>query len=311
MACLLPLQRSRGVAGLARRVSVNHSFTRLSRAADNLVSMSRNINVLTVHWHSSAWLEIQARALREHLTSPWSLLIASTEPDTEGVATYCEDLPGGHGEKLNALAREASRSARDEDILMFIDGDAFPVRPLRAWIENLLAAAPLAAVVRTENLGDPQPHPCFCVTTAGFWKSLPGDWERGPKWVNSAGREVGDVGGRLWQELRASGSQWTPILRANAVDWHPVFYGLYGERGGMVYHHGAGFRDPMSRADRYGHRNGPGLDGNGANGSGAPGDDMSPERIEAIKAANARLSAKVFDALQRDRSAVLRLFGET
>src|ERR1700722_497555 len=203
--------------------------------------MPRNISVLSVHWRSAAWLEIQAQALCEHLSAPWSLLIASTEPDTLGVAAYCEDLPGEHAEKLNALACQAIEHARDDDILVFIDGDAFPVRPLRAWIESLLDVAPLAAVVRTENLGDPQPHPCFCVTTAGFWKSLPGDWQRGPKWTNSVGREVGDLGGRLWHELSATGTSWTPILRANAVDWHPVFFGLYGGQG-MVYHHGAGFR---------------------------------------------------------------------
>lgn len=256
--------------------------------------------MLSVHWRSPAWLEIQTQALREHLTPPWSLLLASTEPDTRGVADYCEDLPGGHAEKLNALAGRALQSARDDDILMFIDGDAFPVRPLRAWVESLLAAAPLAAVVRTENLGDPQPHPCFCVATASFWKSLPGDWERGPKWINSVGREIGDIGGRLWHQLSATGSRWTPILRANAVNWHPVFFGLYGERG-MVYHHGAGFREPMCRADRFGYRN----------AHGAQAEAVSPERIDALKVANAKLSADVFDALRHDRSAVLRLFGET
>jgi hypothetical protein len=258
----------------------------------------RTINVLSVHWRSAAWLEIQSQALGEHLTSPWSLLIASTEPDIRGVASYSEDLPGGHAEKLNTLAGEALKNSRDDDILMFIDGDAFPVRPVREWIEGLLATAPLAAVVRTENLGDPQPHPCFCVTTAGFWKSLPGDWQRGPKWTNTVGREISDIGGQLWQDLRETGTPWTPLLRANAVNWHPVFFGLYGKRG-MIYHHGAGFRDPMCRADRFGIRN----------GESTPGGDMSQARIDAIRAENARLSAKVFDALHSDRSSALKLFG--
>jgi hypothetical protein len=257
-----------------------------------------SINVLSVHWHTAAWLEIQSQALRDHMSGPWSLLLASTEPDTRGVSRYCEDLPGTHAEKLNVLAEQASADARDEDILMFIDGDAFPVRPLREWIECLLHAAPLAAVVRAENLGDPQPHPCFCVTTVGFWRELAGDWRSGPKWTNSVGRQVTDVGARLLEALRVSGSEWTPIMRANARDWHPVFYALYGERG-MIYHHGAGFREPVTRVDVFDPRDGDTRAG-----------DISPERRSELSAANAPLSARVFELLQRDHSAALRLFGE-
>jgi hypothetical protein len=261
----------------------------------------RRINVLSVHWRSATWLQIQLGALHEHLDEPWSLLIASTEPDARGIATYCEDLPGTHAEKLNALASVAASGAHDDDILMFIDGDAFPVRPLRAWVESLLAAAPLAAVVRVENLGDPQPHPCFCVTTVGFWSRLPGDWQSGPKWMNSVGRHVTDVGARMLEHLRTSDSHWIPIFRANARDWHPVLFGLYGE-GGMVYHHGAGFREAVTRVDVFGDKDG--------NGDTTHIGDTSAARRNEIDEENAPLSAKVLDALRHDRSAVLRLFGE-
>ena len=32
--------------------------------------------------------------------------------------------------------------------------------------------------------GDPQPHPCFCVTTVGFWQDIGGDSDEGPQWQN-------------------------------------------------------------------------------------------------------------------------------
>ena len=65
---------------------------------------------------------------------------------------------------------------------MFLDGDAFPIADPMPMIEEGLAQAPLVAVRRAENLDEPQPHPCFCVTTVGTWRSLPGDWSAGPTW---------------------------------------------------------------------------------------------------------------------------------
>ncbi len=50
-------------------------------------------------------------------------------------------------------------------------------------ITDGLARAPLIAVRRAENNNDRQPHPCFCVTTVGAWRQLPGDWSPGYKWA--------------------------------------------------------------------------------------------------------------------------------
>ena len=39
---------------------------------------------------------------------------------------------------------------------------------------------------------------------------------------------------------------WYPMLRSNRRDLHPLWFGLYED---LIYHHGAGFRPPVSRAD--------------------------------------------------------------
>jgi hypothetical protein len=103
----------------------------------------------------------------------------------------------------------------------------------------------LAAVRRDENAGDVQPHPCFCVTTVGLWNEISGDWRPGA-WLTAEGVEAQDVGGRLLSILGERSIDWRPILRSNAVNLHPVLYGIYE---GHVYHHGAGFRPPIARAD--------------------------------------------------------------
>src|SRR4029077_945340 len=102
-----------------------------------------------------------------------------------------------------------------------------------------LAQAPLLAVRRRENAGDPQPHPCFCATTVGAWRNLAGDWSGGHTWVNDAGERVSDVGGNLLRKLELTGTPWVEVLRSNRKDLDPIFFGIYG---GVVYHHGAGFR---------------------------------------------------------------------
>ncbi len=62
---------------------------------------------------------------------------------------------------------------------------------------------------------------------------------------------VTDVGGNLLALLDSTGIKWYPLRRMNNVNLHAVFFGLYGDRthGSLVYHHGAGFREGLSRVD--------------------------------------------------------------
>ena len=46
--------------------------------------------------------------------------------------------------------------------------------------------------------------------------------------------------------LELSETPWVQLLRSNGSDLHPVFFAVYGE---IVYHHGAGFRESVSRSD--------------------------------------------------------------
>jgi hypothetical protein len=197
--------------------------------------------VLTVHYRSPDWVEIQTRHLRRHIQVPfqvWSSL-ERIDPSYGVHFDRVFEQRGRHPGKLNHLALEISHEAGPDDLLMFLDGDAFPIADPMPLIESGLAQAPLLAVRRAENLGDPQPHPCFCVTTVGTWKSLPGDWSGGYTWVNENGERVTDVGANLLRALELTGTPWVPVLRSNRHDLDPLFFGVYGD---VVYHHGAAFR---------------------------------------------------------------------
>jgi hypothetical protein len=140
--------------------------------------------------------------------------------------------------------------ASDGDLLMFLDGDAFPIADPMPLIADGLAKAPLLAVRRAENVEEPQPHPCFCVTTVGTWRSLPGDWTAGHTWIGPHGGPTSDVGGNLLRRLQLTETPWVELLRSNRRNIDPLYFAIYAD---TVYHHGAGFRTgELSPAHRFG-----------------------------------------------------------
>ena len=200
-------------------------------------------HVVTVHWQDDRWIEPQLRFLRRNLPADHRVYASLNGIDRswDDHFFFAADLEGGHADKLNELAGVVAADAAADDLILFLDGDAFPIAPVGS---ELLGGTPLCAVRRDENLGDRQPHPSFCVTTVGFWTEIGGDWRRGYEWTSATGDRVTDVGGNLLGNLTDSGTDWRPLLRTNRVDLDPLWFGIYGD---VAYHHGAGFRPPLAR----------------------------------------------------------------
>jgi hypothetical protein len=197
--------------------------------------------VLTVHWEDDRWIRPQLRFLTRNLDDfRVYASLNGVDPSWSARFHFAEDLPGTHPEKLNALAEIARADGAPDDLLLFLDGDAFPIAPVTRAV---LGDTSLAAVRRDENLGQTQPHPCFCVTTAAFWSDIEGDWREGHTWTASNGAELTDVGGNLLGILEARNIAWRPLLRTNRVNLDPLWFGIYAD---LAYHHGAGFRAPVS-----------------------------------------------------------------
>ena len=211
------------------------------------------IHVMTVHWGSDRWIDIQLSYLKRFAAEPYRVYAFLNIPNSTQHRSkyfYTSDEPIElHPIKLNLLAEIARlQSNGPDDLLVFIDGDAFPVGDCFSFVRAKLRTHPLVAVKRSENNEDYQPHPLFCATTVGFWHDIGGDWKEGYKWKDATGRMVTDVGGNLLGILAARGLSWQPMLRTNKKNLHPVFFGIYED---VVYHHGAAFRAPLSRLDRY------------------------------------------------------------
>jgi hypothetical protein len=209
------------------------------------------LHIATVHWKNEDWIDIQQRYLKRHILEPFRIYSFLNEIPESARSNffYSSTEPiKDHAVKLNILADVIRFSSKDDDdLVMFLDGDAFPIGGIMPLLVAKLSKHPLVAVQRLENCGDRQPHPCFCVTTVGFWKSIGGDWKEGYPWNDVRGKPTTDVGGNLLGILERQRIDWFPLRRSNRTNLHPLWFGIYDD---VVYHHGAGFRDSkLSRAD--------------------------------------------------------------
>jgi hypothetical protein len=214
------------------------------------LKQSNMIHIATVHWQSEHWIDVQLDYLARNISEPFRVYawLNDVPGDYRRKFHYVNTEPvSDHAVKLNILADLIYfDSNRHDDLIIFLDGDAFPIGDVISFARKKLEKEPLVAVQRLENDGDLQPHPCFCVATVGFWKRIGGDWKSGYKWDNSQGKPVTDVGGNLLGLLRREKVDWHPMLRSNRINLHPLWFGIYE---GLIYHHGAAFRHPLSRID--------------------------------------------------------------
>ncbi len=226
--------------------SVGHVATR--QPGTEISGQETMLYIATVHYKTPKWIDIQQGYLRRNIVEPYELfgslelIPSSYAPNFDTVI----NAQGAHEGKLNLIAAEITAIANPNDIILFLDGDAFPIADPMPTIYTGLESSALVAVRRDENRGDKQPHPCFCAIRVRDWERLHGDWSPGYPWKDDVGKETTDVGGNLLGALERSGLTWTPLLRTNYRNDHPLWFGVYGD---IVYHHGAGFRRPHSRWD--------------------------------------------------------------
>ncbi len=207
----------------------------------------------TVHWNTTRWLGLQHRYIKANTPEKHKIFIAVDEKFTMEKYGYKYDYvlktnENRHWVKLDELASIISKQAKDDDIIIFIDGDAFPIKRHIPTIVKMMNRYPLVAIQRLEDFGSVHPHPSYCATTVGFWKKIEGTWSTLSTYRAFGKIHLHDTGGKLWRILKQGRHPWKPLHRTNKRDFHPLFFGLYHS---MIYHHGGGFfgRIPRTRLD--------------------------------------------------------------
>ena len=204
------------------------------------------IYIATVHFQTNKWIWPQLKYLNKYI-QPYELYACCNGVEPGILKNYGKCFStkfrstGGanHAENLNFLAKQILKVAKPDDILMFLDGDAFPISEaivpqIELWLEHV----PLAAIRHERGASPLIPHPAFCVTTVGFWKRLQGDWTPA-SWVMPGGTVVLEPGCKIFKRLTEQKIAWHSVRRTNMVNIDQTYFGVYGS---VVYHHGAGFR---------------------------------------------------------------------
>ena len=192
------------------------------------------IYIATVHWVDPKWITPQRKALSSQLRQPFRVFanLQGIEPALRRVFRLRDPgrrEPSGEAERSRSRHQQGSRTRGPDHVSrrgrLSRRADSIP-----GWT-NFSAGHPLAAVRRDENAGDIQPHPCFCVTTVGFWNEIGGDWRNG-SWMTAEGETWPAMSvARCWPSSNARSISWRPILRSNAVNSAPgLLWALRGPR---------------------------------------------------------------------------------
>ena len=193
------------------------------------------INIATVHWKSNFFQEVQYENITRNLNEFKIWAFVDKVPGAGGIADshryfyHADSGQTNHLIKLDMLADLICESSSPEDLILFMDGDAWPVSSVQNFMVESLKQFPVGGVVRIEN-GERYPHPCFTFTTVGYWQEADLSWSK---------QDINHI----LHVLEARKDGWTKIRRSGGLSDHPVFFSIYGD---MVYHHGAGFRLPVS-----------------------------------------------------------------
>jgi cellulose synthase/poly-beta-1,6-N-acetylglucosamine synthase-like glycosyltransferase len=101
-------------------------------------------------------------------------------PDTKSNVNYVDftNQRQTHSQRLNHLFNVTNNgSSNDDDVLIFMDSDCFPIKSWVDYVVEKLKTNPIVAIQRSENFSAPlgcipevHPHPCFFATTFGFWR---------------------------------------------------------------------------------------------------------------------------------------------
>lgn len=204
-----------------------------------------------MHHKTSHFINIQAENLRKftpNLQSKYKVYCglseitdyAGEEHNFVNHAFYnISTVLNQHWFRMNYLVDilKKNEEVKDEDLLVFLDGDAFPIEFWEPKIRELLETHEIVAADRREDLEPllsdemkPYPHPLFLATKAKFWI------DNELKWGIDESKGISTPGCLLKLWLEENNYSYAPLVRTNVFDIHPLFFGVYGD---MIYHHGA------------------------------------------------------------------------
>jgi len=210
------------------------------------------INILTLHFETSAWLEIQKRHILKNTPDvEYKLWLAKYKlelpedfelPDNWEVIDldeiYPQDELNEHYHQMQWMYYNCVKeSMEDDDIIVFMDNDAFPISP--EWTNTIMqnldgsrkyedgSNAEAVCIIMPENRGIhqpkeyyPYPDLCFFVTTKRVWEEKELEWSL----ITPAHMYAGSVGSRAVVPMLLGYKSGNPVqlwMSESDMDNHP------------------------------------------------------------------------------------------
>jgi hypothetical protein len=214
------------------------------------------IHILTVHWASEHWIDIQTRAFARHIKQDYrtyTRLGNMSEGEYERNSfKFDVCLQGKVGEvshqsdAFKLLIPIVKEAMEDGDTIMVFDSDAFPVEDIDEWALGKLKEYPFVGLEEPNHEWDQNhkiPHCAFWCFPAEYLNEGI-DYPMSRKMTSAQGNWLGGVVQWLKDNDKFN---YYPVQRSNVVNYHPLYFGLYEDK---IYHHWAGSRDMITRPDR-------------------------------------------------------------
>ena len=238
------------------------------------------LNIITVHL-CSKWMKVQKRFIDKHLTNceiKWHVVVSNENDSLISKEIYkttpiiieptydIKEVSKRHGKKIGrdhsiklaTAYKQISETMKDDDLILVMDSDAFPIKNIDHLIESINKEDEyLYAIQRKEN-GELYAHPSFCLTKkktisrlskhVNFVNEGSGETPVTSVWMRAIVQSVWDsekidTAGALTQCIEREKLKWVPLERTNTIDLVPVLFGIYGD---LIYHHGCGSRHPST-----------------------------------------------------------------
>ena len=181
--------------------------------------MNSKIHIITIHYKSTNWLDLQLKKINKHFENfkIYTIYNKMDMSNHENQFNYCkwgrvrnkgvnfDGIPlrsWNHWTKLDNLTNMVVNDddTNDDDILIWLDCDAFPVADVNDFIDSKLKEFEFFAINRKEMNNSVIPHPSFAGCKVKLWKKFNLSWEGIPH--APLGEETHDTGGKMYAILQ-------------------------------------------------------------------------------------------------------------
>ena len=240
------------------------------------------LHIVTINWTTDKWIDIQADSFKEFIKIPYKVYTKLGNMGDDMFKKHSHKFyycaPGKENEKSHVTIGtklsldEIKKDLNPDDIILFIDSDAFLINNLDILIKKL-EEYPFVSCQEPQHEIDPTrkiPHPMFLMFKA---KTLNEKLYYYLTTIINMG--TGTWWDGLIQWMKDNKYEYYPVERSNKINLHPLYFGLYED---IIYHHWAGSRKMITRPDRRLHK-------------------QTGESLESIAEKNHKLSNQVYEQI--------------